>query len=243
MEKTNPLTLLKKDYQNFIRKHKKTYVFNSFGMSLDGKIATYTGDSKYISNNLSRQLVHQLRDYADGILVGINTILIDHPLLTTRLKNGKGKDANRIILDSKLRIDLKEKILNLDSPALTIIATSKDANPKKKQALMKLKKVRVIEVKLKDSQIDLDDLMIKLYKLGIKKLLVEGGSSVHFSFYKKRLTNFSFITISPLIIGGESAKTAVSGKGFATLKEAVKLSEFKVYNYGSDLVIITKPQY
>ena len=242
MEQNNPLTLLKKDYAKFARTHKKTYVFNSFGMSLDGKIATYTGDSKYISNPISRELVHQFRDYADAILVGINTILIDHPKLTTRLKNKQGKDAIRVILDSNLRIDLKEPILTLNSKAPTIVVTSIGVNPKKVMALKKLK-VMVLEVKKINKQLDLNDMLSQLYKLGIKKLMVEGGSTVHFSFYKNKLTNYSFITVSPLIIGGEAAKTAVGGIGFPTLKDSLKLSELKVYNYGSDLVIATKPQY
>jgi diaminohydroxyphosphoribosylaminopyrimidine deaminase/5-amino-6-(5-phosphoribosylamino)uracil reductase len=242
MEIEQPLSLLKKDYLNFKRKHKKLYIFNSFGMSLDGKIATYTGDSKYISNPTSRELVHELRDFADAILVGINTIMIDHPTLTTRLKNKLGKDSHRVILDSKLSIDLNEPILTLKSLAKTIVVTLKGVNPKKQEALRRLK-VTVLEVKANNNQIDLNDLSNKLFKLGIKKLMVEGGSTVHFSFYKDHLVNYSFITISPLIIGGENAKTAVGGKGFATLKEAVKLKPFKVYNYSSDLVILTKPQY
>ncbi len=242
MNKQNPLLKLKNDYLNFSRKHKKLYIFNSFGMSLDGKIATYTGDSKYISNSISRQMVHSLRDYADGILVGINTIEIDHPLLTTRLDNKKGKDANRVILDSKLRIDLKEPILKLDSKAKTYIVTLKGNSKAKINALTKLGAI-VVEVKAKNKQIDLNDMANKLYKLGFKRLLVEGGSTVHFSFYQEKLVQYSFVTISPLIIGGASAKTAVGGQGFAKLKDAIKLSSFQVYNYGSDIVLASKPQY
>jgi len=242
MKKQNILLNLKKDFLAFSRKHKKLYIFNSFGMSLDGKIATYTGDSKYISNSISRQMVHSLRDYADGILVGINTIEIDHPLLTTRLDNKKGKDANRVILDNALRISLDEPILKLDSPARTYIITLRGNSKSKIKALTKLGAV-VVEVKAKDKQIDLNDMAIKLYQLGFKKLLVEGGSTVHFSFYQEKLTQYSFVTISPLIIGGASAKTAVGGQGFAKLKDAIKLNAFQVYNYGSDIVLTSKPQY
>jgi diaminohydroxyphosphoribosylaminopyrimidine deaminase/5-amino-6-(5-phosphoribosylamino)uracil reductase len=233
---------LQKDYLTFSRRHKKLYIFNSFGMSLDGKIATYTGDSKYISNTISRQMVHSLRDYADGILVGINTIEIDHPLLTTRLDSKKGKDANRVILDNALRINLKEPILSLDSKAKTYIITLKGNSKAKIKALTKLGAI-VVEVKAKNKQIDLNDMASKLYKLGFKKLLVEGGSTVHFSFYQEKLTQYSFVTISPLIIGGASAKTAVGGVGFAKLKDAIKLNAFQVYNYGSDIVLTSKPQY
>ena len=242
MNTKNILLNLQKDYLSFSRKYKKLYIFNSFGMSLDGKIATYTGDSKYISNTISRQMVHSLRDYADGILVGINTIEIDHPMLTTRLDNKKGNDANRVILDSTLRISLDEPILTIDSTAKTYIVTLSGNSKAKIKALTKLGVV-IVEVKAKNKQIDLNDMATKLYKLGFKKLLVEGGSTVHFSFYQEKLVQYSFVTISPLIIGGASAKTAVGGIGFAKLKDAIKLNAFQVYNYGSDIVLTSKPQY
>jgi diaminohydroxyphosphoribosylaminopyrimidine deaminase/5-amino-6-(5-phosphoribosylamino)uracil reductase len=242
MNKPNPLKTLKKDYLSFSKKYKKLYIFNSFGMSLDGKIATYTGDSKYISNNLSRQMVHELRDYADGILVGINTIKIDHPSLTTRLSDRVGKDAHRVILDSKLSIDIDEPILKLASKAKTYIITLAGNSKGKIKQLTKLGTI-IVQVKAKNKQIDLNDMAKKLYKMGFKKLLVEGGSSVHFSFYQEKLVQYSFVTISPLIIGGATAKTAVGGTGFAKLKDAIKLNTFQVYNYGSDIVLSSKPQY
>ena len=163
-------------------------------------------------------------------------------MLTTRLDNKKGNDANRVILDSTLRINLEEPILKLDSPAKTYIVTLSGNSKAKIKALTKLGVV-IVEVKAKNKQIDLNDMAIKLYKLGFKKLLVEGGSTVHFSFYQEKLVQYSFVTISPLIIGGASAKTAVGGIGFAKLKDAIKLNAFQVYNYGSDIVLTSKPQY
>ena len=211
------------------------FITLSFGMSLDGKIATYTGDSKYISGNESLAFVHQLRHEHQAILVGINTVLIDHPKLTTRLEKIKGRDPIKIILDSTLKINLDEPLFT-SSKAKTIIVTKKDTCPEKKNTLIKMG-VKIIEVEDKSSPMNIKEILLKLRNEGIESLLVEGGGTIHFSFVKERLFNRIYATVSPMIIGGESAKTAVSGQGFKTLKEAAKLKFTQVNLYGKDYII------
>jgi len=217
------------------RDSSRPFVIQSLGMSLDGKIATYTGDSKYISGPESRQWVHHLRNLCDGILVGINTIEIDHPQLTTRLVEKTGRDAHRIILDSHLRISLDEPILSLKSPAKTLLLTTCSDSPKITQ-LRELGAVVLVCTMNSESRIDLHDALRQLKQWGINSLLVEGGSTVHFAFLEAGLIDYAFYTISPLIIGGDHAKTAVGGQGFATLKEAIRFEHLDVFPTGVDYV-------
>jgi len=216
--------------------HNKPYIVLSFGMSLDGKIATKTGDSRYISSPESRVLVHKLRDRYDAILVGINTIRVDHPRLTARLKNKKALDPIRIVLDSHLSIDLEEPVIHLSS-AKTLIVTLKNSNNAKKQALEQIG-VEVIEVEEQDGKVSLDEALTELYKRGINSIFVEGGSTVHFSFISQQLFNKIYAYISPLIIGGVSAPSAVGGEGFDYLKDAAQLEFTSYKRLGKDLVVM-----
>ncbi|MDP2426011.1 MAG: RibD family protein [bacterium] len=216
------------------------YIRLSFGMSLDGKIATYTGDSKYISGPESRQFVHRLRHNSDAILVGINTILIDHPSLTTRLTNQVGKDAHRIILDSTCRIDPYEPLLLQTSNARTIVVTKLNSHPQKISALRK-QGILVLEIECTSSTLPLLEVLSQLYQMGIRSILVEGGSTVHFSFIRDHLFQELYATISPLIIGGEQAKGAVGGQGFQTLNESMKLHIKSIKHVGKDYIIHAIP--
>jgi len=217
------------------------FVTLSFAMSLDGKIATRTGDSKYISGPQSAAFVHRLRDRHDGILVGINTVLADHPRLTTRLPNGKGHDATRIILDSQLRIPLDEPLLRLDSTAGTIVICRTDADQDRKAALEGLGVV-VIGIPDPHAPEGLREALVRLKAIGIRSILVEGGGTIHFSFIEQRLFDRVFVTIAPIVIGGETAKPAVGGGGFATLADAARLRFVRRITAGADLILEAVPQ-
>jgi diaminohydroxyphosphoribosylaminopyrimidine deaminase/5-amino-6-(5-phosphoribosylamino)uracil reductase len=210
-------------------------------MSLDGKIATKTGDSKYISGSSSRMFVHRLRHRHQAILVGINTILIDHPHLTTRLVGKQGKDAHRIILDSSLKISPDEPVITQSSTAKTIVVTRKDSDPDKKARLIE-KGVSLIEIEDPSHPLNLHEMLKKVKVLGIDSILVEGGSTVHFSFIEAHLFQRLFASISPLIIGGDTAKSAVGGTGFSWLRDAMKLKFVKLHHAGNDLIIEAIPQ-
>jgi diaminohydroxyphosphoribosylaminopyrimidine deaminase / 5-amino-6-(5-phosphoribosylamino)uracil reductase len=216
------------------------YVSLSFGMSLDGKIATRTGDSKYISGPESRQFVHRLRNRHRAILVGINTIEIDHPSLTTRLNNKTGRNPHRIVLDSTLKIALDEPILTRRDESLTILVTRKDSSEAKKQQLRERGAV-IIEISNPSTPLNLREMLLKVRELGIDSILVEGGSTVHFSFLKHHLFSRLYATISPLLIGGDAAKSAVGGEGFATLKEAQHLDFVKIHQAGRDFIFEAIP--
>lgn len=214
----------------------------SFAMSLDGKIATRTGDSKYISGSESLAFVHGLRNQHDGILVGIQTVLIDDPTLTTRFIKTDKKDAERIILDSTLKIPLFAKILHLDSSANTHIFTLASSSKEKIKALKNLS-IKVYTAKEKDGRLDLHDVLKQLKRANIHSVLVEGGSTVHASFITENLFDEIYATIAPIIIGGTEAKTPVGGKGFSTLIESRKLQFLKTIPAGNDLIIHAKNIY
>lgn len=216
---------------------KYPFVTLSFGMSLDGKIATYTGDSKYISGPEALEFIHHLRHQHQAILIGINTVLIDHPKLTTRLKNANGNNPIKIILDTSLKIDINEPLFT-SSDSLTYIVTHVSSNPTKKQTLRE-KGIKIIEINEKPMPVD--EILIQLKDQGISSVLVEGGGTIHFAFIKARRFNRLYATISPIIIGGDKAKTAVAGEGFDTLKAATKLKFINWTQFGNDYIIEAIP--
>jgi diaminohydroxyphosphoribosylaminopyrimidine deaminase / 5-amino-6-(5-phosphoribosylamino)uracil reductase len=229
------------DIDQFSMLSKIPYVTLSFGMSLDGKIATKTGDSKYISGSESRQFVHRLRHIHDAILVGINTVMIDHPSLTTRLEGFQGKDAHRILLDSTLKINLDERIIAQKSSANTIVVTRVSSDAIKKAALRSLG-VIVVEIEDPSAPLNLHEALRKIKSLGINSILVEGGSTVHFSFIKSGLFKRLYATVSPIIIGGDLAKSAVGGEGFPTLLESARLDFIKCEKVGPDYILEAIPK-
>jgi riboflavin-specific deaminase-like protein len=217
----------------WINTTKTPWITLSYGMSLDGKIATYTGDSKYITGPLARQLVHQLRHTHDAILVGSQTVLMDHPLLTTRLDGIEAHQPIKVILDSSASIDLNEPLLNQGK---TIIVCKASANKEKIQALTD-KGVTVLQDLSSNNGIDLTWLMGALWSQDIHSVLVEGGGTIHFSFIESGLFNRIYSQISPIIIGGKDAKTPVEGQGFDTLKNATHVAYLKHWTMGQDIII------
>jgi len=205
-------------------------------MTLDGKIATAIGDSKWITGELSRKHVHKLRHQVAGIMAGIGTVIADDPMLTTRLDNGEGKDPVRIIIDSSARIPLEAKVLNLDSKAATIIAATGRASKEKIKAL-EGKGAEVILTPVKDGGVDLNYLMKKLGEHKIDSVLLEGGSSVNYSALKCGIVDKVNAFIAPKIIGGDNAKTPVGGEGVRYMRDAILLKDMKLHKFGEDIMI------
>ncbi|MFO7887394.1 MAG: bifunctional diaminohydroxyphosphoribosylaminopyrimidine deaminase/5-amino-6-(5-phosphoribosylamino)uracil reductase RibD [Eubacteriales bacterium] len=214
----------------------KPFCILKTAMSLDGKIATSSGDSKWISNEKSRKYVHQLRHRVSGIMVGIGTVLADDPMLTTRLENKKGKDPHRIIIDTEGRIPLDSKILNLKSHSKTIIATTEKISSEKVRSLED-KNAEVVICPLKNNKVDLNYLFDYLAKMGIDSILVEGESTLNESLLKENLIDKVITFIAPKIIGGSHAKTPVAGEGFKYVKDAVKLENIKTKYFDEDIMI------
>ncbi|CAG7839199.1 bifunctional diaminohydroxyphosphoribosylaminopyrimidine deaminase/5-amino-6-(5-phosphoribosylamino)uracil reductase RibD [Clostridium haemolyticum] len=205
-------------------------------MTLDGKIATRDGDSKWISNEVSREYVHEIRHKVAGIMVGIGTIIKDNPSLTTRIINKKGRDSTRIIVDSKGRIPIEAKVLNLESQAKTIIATTELAS-KEKIEVIRGKGAEVIITPLCDNRVDLKYLMEELGKRNIDSILLEGGAELNYSALNKGIVDKVIAFISPKIIGGKEAKTPVEGLGKPTISEGINLENIKVSRFQEDIVI------
>ena len=172
------------------------FVTMKFASSLDGKIATFSGESQWISCFESRKFVHRLRDINDAILVGIGTVLADNPSLTTRLV--EGKNPVRIIVDSKARTPLDSKIVT-DKSARTIIAVTENA-PREK--IFSLKNLGAEIIFAGKERIDLKILLKKLGEMEITSILVEGGGKIHFSMLESGLVDKIFAFIAPKIIGG-----------------------------------------
>ncbi len=208
----------------------RPYVIMNAGMTLDGKIATRTGNSE-ISGAEDLERVHRIRSEVDGIMVGINTVLADDPRLTVHKVKGSGKNPVRIVVDSSLRIPLNARVLN--SEAETVVAVSKKA-PLKKRARIE-KKARVVVCG--DEKVDLKKLMRELHGLGIKKILLEGGGTLNWGMLKNGLVDEARVAIAPTVVGGMDAVTLVEGEGFALIKEGVKLRLKRSYPLGKDFVL------
>ena len=212
---------------------KEPFVILKVASTLDGKIATREGDSKWISGETSRHFVHRMRDQVEGVVVGIGTVLKDDPQLTARIK--KGRDPYRIILDSQLRIPEEAKVIG-NSPWKTIVATTELGGRDKIERLEK-KGVRVLTIPSKRGRVDLRICLSKLGEMEMMSLLVEGGSQVNGSFLDEGLIDKILFFLSPKLIGDREALGIFGGSGKATLKEAIPLNELKVRRMGEDILI------
>ncbi len=217
-------------------KEKRPFCILKSAMTMDGKIASSTGESKWITNEKSRYYTHELRNMVSAILVGVNTVIKDDPSLTTRLTN-KGNDAIRIIVDSSLRIPLNSTVLNISSPKKTIIATTEKADKTKLKALNNMKNIQVIITPIKESKVDLVYLFDWLGNEGIDSVLIEGGSELNFSALKEGLVDKVIIFIAPKILGGKNSKSPVGGHGFEKLEDAVLLNDINIRTFEDDIMI------
>jgi len=195
----------------------KPYVILSAAISIDGKIATKTGFSHLSSKQDSIRL-HKLRSKVDAILIGKNTALRDNPILTVR--HIKGKNPIRIILDSKGSLSKNSKILQTSNKIPTIIAVSKIIS---KSNLEKLQRFPVEVIITGKKSVDIKSLLRKLSDKKIKTILVEGGGTVNWEFIKNNLFDELIVTVSPFLIGGNSAISFVEGKGFEEISKSPKL--------------------
>jgi 2,5-diamino-6-(ribosylamino)-4(3H)-pyrimidinone 5'-phosphate reductase len=195
-------------------------------MTVDGKIATHQGDSA-ISSKDDLIRVHKLRDSVDGIIVGISTVLADNPRLTIRLgrKQPKEKHLTRIIIDSMGRIPLDSQILRTASEIKTIVAVTKLAHMNVRR---KIKKTGAIVIVAGTNTVDLKRVLWTIQKMGIKKILVEGGGEINWSLFSLGIVNELIVTIAPKIIGGRQATTLVEGEGYSRVSQGLKLQLKKV---------------
>lgn len=212
---------------------KLPFVVLKSGMSLDGKIATYSGESKWITSTESREDSQNLRNRLHSIMVGVNTVIADDPELTCRIN--REKSLFRIIVDTNLRIPLYSKVIK-NQDGKTIIATTFGSNEEKKQKIRSLG-IKVIEVSSENNKVNLRELVIKLGQEGIDSILIEGGGTLNFSALKEDIVDKVIFYIAPKILGGENSKSSIAGEGFSKLEQAVNLSEISYRQIGEDLLI------
>ena len=214
-------------------KTKRPFVTIKTAMSLDGKTATVTGESKWITGEEARADVHQYRHTHDAILVGVNTVIADNPHLTTRVPNG-GENPIRIILDTHLRMPSSSHVIT-DGLAPTWIFVGNGVD-KKKIASYESENIAIFQMKTK--QIEIQDVLHLLGEKQILSLFVEGGQTVHASFLQTKYFNEIITYISPKLIGGNDAPTLFGGNGFSTLQDALSLEIQKMKQIGDDIKIV-----
>mgnify|MGYP001146498267 FL=1 len=228
---------LRKQNEVFFKwiEHKKPFIVLKAAMTLDGKIATATGQSKWITNETSRAYGYKLRDIYDGIMVGINTVIEDNPMLTARVDGGK--NPIRIVVDSSLKIDINANVVQ-DKSAKTIVATTDKAD-KDKILKLQAQDVDVIVVdKDENDKVDIEKLLDILGQQNICSILVEGGATLSGSFVAKKLVDKVYFFIAPKIVGGKEAKTPVAGTGILNLQEALALKDIQIEKLEEDILII-----
>lgn len=205
-------------------------------MSLDGKIATKFSDSKWITCNESRKYVHKLRHKYSSIMVGVNTVLVDNPLLTVRIPDFQGNNPARIIVDSRCRIPLDANVVKKLSNAKTLIATTKQADPEKIKILSNMG-AQVLMLPSKNKRVDLNILMEKLGEMGIDSILLEGGGTLNYSALEAGIVDKFNYFIAPKILGGTLSKTPVEGDGVSLVKNAFLVNNMITHKFGQDIMI------
>lgn len=211
------------------------FVTVKWAMSLDGKIATKIGDSRWISNEDARRYAHKLRGLSDAIVVGVGTVLADDPLLTPRYSKPRRMPL-RIVVDSKGQIPLSSKIVRTAEKYPTLIATTDRCDEKRLSALRE----SGCDVKIfnsSDGRVNLKSLFRYLGRQRITNVLVEGGGTLIASLFEERLVDRVFAFIAPIIIGGEKAKTSVEGQGVSLIKKALKGRFQSIRRFGDDFLI------
>ena len=211
-------------------KTNRPFVILKLAMTMDGRIATKTGDSKYITGRDARKYVHQFRSEVDAIMVGINTVLKDNPKLTSRLV--KGKDPMKVVVDTELRMPLKCNLMK--HPSKLIIATTNKA-PKKKINKFYQKGVNVVVLKSKSNLVDLKELLKELGKKEIASVMIEGGAELNSSAIKDRIANKLLIFTAPKLVG--NGLGAIGNLGITKIDRAVKLKDIKMKKIGKDILV------
>ncbi len=210
-----------------------------FAQTLDGRIATSTGNSQWISSPASQRLAHKLRALNDAVMVGVGTILTDNPQLTVRLV--KGRNPTRIILDSKLRIPLEAKVLMHQESTPTIIATTSSADDKKLSALRQMSIEVMVTQEDEHGEVDLSQLLRTLGQRNISSVLVEGGAETITSLLRLNLVDRLVVIVAPKIMG--KGIEAVGELNIADVSQTLKLSFGRIYRSGEDLVIEAKARH
>ena len=230
---------LNKAYCHWI-KNGRPYVTLKAGMTLDGKLATAAGESRWITSTASRREVHQLRRSADAVLVGVGTVLADNPSLTARtgprFEQLTSRQPLRIIMDSRLRTPFKAQVLTQQDRAKTIIATTAAAPAARRSALQK-KGLEILTLPALQGRVSLLALFEELGRRGILSILVEGGGEINAAMLKAKLVDHVRLYMAPLLLGGQNAKGLIGGESPARLVGAIALRHVVTRSVGHDVVV------
>lgn len=217
---------------------KKPFVTLKAGITLDGKIATHSSDSKWITSPEAREDVHQLRNQNMAILVGVNTVIKDDPELTARIPNGR--NPIRVIMDSTLKIPIESKVIT-DKKTETWIFTSKSYDNEKKKTLESMG-IYLFHTS-RETQVDPNEVLSILGEKLVSSLLIEGGGGVNASFFENQLIDKVVLYMAPKLIGGSMSPSFLEGNGVDKMKDAVDLSDVSITQIGKDFKFVGYPIY
>lgn len=211
------------------------YVTLKAAVTLDGKLATATGDSRWVTGPAAREWVHRLRDRVDVILVGANTVRKDDPQLTTRLPSGRGKDPVRVVVDSQLSLKPSHTVFTQRSAAKTVVATLEDPAGRKACRFIE-QGVEVWQVREKRGRVDLKDVLSRISSQGLNHVLVEGGAEMYGSFLRDKLADELALFLAPKLIGSQGISW--SGElGVKLMSQALQLKNVTFEQLGEDLLL------
>ena len=231
---------LNEAYLTYVTKG-RPFVILKGALTLDGWMATRTGNSKYITSEKSRKFVHTLRKRVDAIMVGVQTIIIDNPLVTPYLVKTSVPNPVRVVVDTHLRIPLNSRVLDSETAPLTIIACSSKVSTEKRNGIEQLGG-RIIACRMRGGRIDLADLLGRLAKMSINSILVEGGATLFDTFVREGLVDKFYLFFAPRILGGDDGVPFTRGPGCDIIKKCVSLTITTVKRFGDDVMIEAYPQ-
>jgi diaminohydroxyphosphoribosylaminopyrimidine deaminase / 5-amino-6-(5-phosphoribosylamino)uracil reductase len=218
----------------------RPYMILKAGMTLDGKVATAKGESRWITGPRARQDAHRLRSQVDAVVVGVGTIIHDDPTLTARLSDRPLKLAPRqplrVVLDSRLRTPPAATVCARQDRAKTVIVTTSRA-PRSRRRPFEQAGVEVVSVATKNGQVSFSALLTMLGKRGITSVLIEGGSTVNASALREKLVNHVVLYLAPTLMGGQDAKAVIGGRSPTRLAQALIVRHVTVRRIGEDMVV------
>jgi diaminohydroxyphosphoribosylaminopyrimidine deaminase/5-amino-6-(5-phosphoribosylamino)uracil reductase len=225
---------LNESFFHYIRTH-RPFITLKCAITLDGKIATRTGDSRWITGTAAREEVHRMRHATDAILVGLGTVLQDDPLLTTRLPQGHGVNPLRIVVDSALQLPLTAQVATVAPDRRTLVATTERA-PASKQRQLETQGVEILRLPAYDEQVDIEALFRVLGIRGIASVLVEGGAALSATLLRRHLVDKVTLFVAPKIIGGDGI-SVIAACGVETIAQAIQLRELTSRLVGADVML------
>lgn len=227
--------ILIEDFLWFVRCH-TPFVTLKCAATLDGRIATSTGESRWITGEQARAFGHEIRGQVDAILIGSGTLHADNPSLTCRIPGKKTRDPARVILDTRLTILEDATVIQQASDAPTIVVTGPHPPVEKKERLLR-KNVRIVETGLENGRLDLRELMVTLGKMSMTSLLIEGGGAVAASALSAGIVNKLVYFLAPRLLGGSDGTPVFDGKGVEKLADAAILEPMTVTQVGRDILV------